>query len=507
MLNILRKHRNWLMIVIAVLALPFCIYFVKTDPSMIKSDQFARIYGRSVSTIEAQRDARLLGLAGALGMSDFVGDLAGGATQQGEKAVEFIVNLNVLRHEAAQLGIQPTRSEIVDAVRNLPAFRGPSGFDASNYDEFAGKVLSPNGFTDEQVEELARDGLCLNRIKELISIGVPIPEEETKSDYEQFYGKNFASVIRLRAADFLKEIKLTDDDVKKYYDAHKAELKTEEKRKIEFVRLSLTDEQKKLTGRERIEGLQKLADRANDFGQALLEKGADFNQVAAKFQLPIQTTGEFVASKPDPKLTADPQLNQTAFRLTTQEPNSDPIQVADGFCILHLAGIVEARPLTLDEAKPQIVDSLKNSRAREWAVGKGPKAAQTLREDLKEKEPLSFALEQAGGLKAEKVEPFKLADDVDEKNPVDKPKNEPPDMMAIKNVAAELQPGDVSDFFPTRDGGIIVLLEKRELPDPAKYQEGKAAFEERYLRTKREIAFNEWLRDRQRAADVQFAKG
>lgn len=114
---------------------------------------------------------------------------------------------------------------------------------------------------------------------------------------------------------------------------------------------------------------------------------------------------------------------------------------------------------------------------------------------------------QAGGLKAEKVEPFTLADDVDAKKPAEKPKNESLDMAAIKNVAAELQPGDVSDFFPLADGGIIVLLEKRELPDPAKYQEGKARFEERYLRAKREVAFNEWLRDRQRAADVQFAKG
>ena len=507
MIKILRKHRNWLMIVIAILALPFCIYFVKTDTGAIRSDHFARIYGRNVSTIEAQRDARLLGLAGALGMSDFVRDLTGGARQQGEKAVEFIINLNVLHHEAAQLGIQPTRSEIIDAVRNLPTFRGPSGFDTAKYDEFAEKALAPNGFTDKQIEELARDELCLNRIKELLSIEVFVPESETKSDYEQVYGKNFVSVIRLRAADFLKEIKVTDDDVQKYYESHKGELKTEEKRKIEFVRLSLSDEQKKLTGKERIEALQKLADRANDFTQALLEKGADFDRVAAKFQLPIQTTGEFAVSKPDPQLNAEPQLSQVAFRLTMQEPNSDPIQVADGFCVLHLAGVVEARPLTLDEAKPKIVDAIKTTRAREWATNKGAKAAQTLREGLKAGEPLSFALEKAGGLKAEKIEPFALADDLDQKKPADKPKSESPDLNAIKNVVAQIQPGDVSDFFPWADGGIIVLLEKREPPDPAKYQEGKAAFDEQYLRTKREIAFNEWLHGRQRVADVQFAKG
>src|SRR5207249_11325045 len=126
----------------------------------------------------------------------------------------------------------------------------------------------------------------------------------------------------------------SDEDVQKHYDAHKAELKTDEKRKVEFVSLALTDEEKKLTGKERIEVLQKLSDRATDFTQALLEKGADFKQAAAKFQLPVHETGEFTAAATDPQLKTNPQLSAAAFKLTAQEPNSDPIQVADGFYIL-----------------------------------------------------------------------------------------------------------------------------------------------------------------------------
>src|SRR6202030_2029037 len=108
----------------------------------------------------------------------------------------------------------------------------------------------------------------------------------------------------VHSADFVKEIKVSDDDIRKYYEAHKTELNTEEKRKVEFVRLALSEEQKKLKDKERIDALQKLADRANDFSQALLEKGSDFHQVAAKFQLPIQATGEFTSTAPDPKLSS-----------------------------------------------------------------------------------------------------------------------------------------------------------------------------------------------------------
>ena len=511
MIKILRKHRNWLMIVIAILALPFCIYFVKTDYSAIRPDEFVQIYGRSVSSIEARRDARLFELARNLGMIDFLQDMVTGTTRRDaskeEVYAQFAVNLIVLRHEAERLGLEPAQSEIVDVVRGLPIFHGASGFDAKKYDEITSNLLSPNGFTEAQIEELARGQICLDRIKQLLGSAVSLSESESKSDYEQIYGKNFVTVVRLRAADFAKEVKVTDDDIRKYYEAHKAELKTEEKRKIEFVNLSLTDEQKKLTGKERIDALQKLADRANDVSLALLEKGANFQQVAAKFQLPIQATGEFTATAPDPKLKSDPQLSAAAFQLTAQEPNSDPIQTPDGFCILHLAGITEARPLTIDEAKPKITDAIKATREHEMVSAKGTRASQTLREGLKSGAPLSFTLEKAGGLKAEKVEPFILADDLDQKKPEDKPKNEPPDTMMIKNAAAQIQPGEVSDFFPTEEGGIIVLLEKREPPDPAKYQQGKAAFDERNLRGKRRIVFYEWLRDRQQEAGVQFAKG
>src|SRR5207245_11392017 len=93
----------------------------------------------------------------------------------------------------------------------------------------------------------------------------------------------------------------------------------------------------------------KLSDRANDFTQALLEKDADFTKVAERFQLPVRATGEFSGAAPDPQLNVDPKLSPAALHLSKEEPNSDPIQVADGFYILHLVGIVEARPLTIEE--------------------------------------------------------------------------------------------------------------------------------------------------------------
>jgi hypothetical protein len=509
MMKLLRKHRDWLMIVIAILAIPFIFYFVqRPDYGAMRSDRFARIYGRNVSTLEAQQTVRLLTLAQALGMSDFVQTLAAGAGQDpNQVAVQFILNLLVLRHEADRLGIRPDYSEIADVVRTLPAFQGDSGFDMKKFTDFEQNALAPMGLAEEHVEQLVRDQLSLNRIKQLLAAGVTVPKGELDENFQRGYDTLLVSVIRFQSADFDKDIKVSDQDVQKHYDAHKAELKTDEKRKVEFVSLALTDEEKKLTGKERIEVLQKLSDRATDFTQALLEKGADFKQAAEKFHLPGHQTGEFTKAEPDPQLKADPALSTAAFKLSAQEPNSDPIQVADGFYILHLAGISEARPLTLEEAKPKIVDAIKKSKARELMSTKGAEVVQQLREAKRSGQPLEAAIQKAGG-KAEKVPPFSLIEEEKPESKEKEPKkNEPGDLPAIKQAVAFLNAGEISDFFPAGENGFIVVLDKREPIADANASEKKAAFEKRILDNKRRVVLLEWLRDRGQAAGLQFTKG
>jgi hypothetical protein len=294
--------------------------------------------------------------------------------------------------------------------------------------------------------------------------------------------------------------------VQKYYDAHKAELKSDEKRKVQFVQLGLTEEQKKLTGKERIEVLQKLSDRATDFTQALLEPGADFKQATDKFQLPVHETGEFTRAAPDPQLKTDPQLGAAAFKLSVQEPNSDPVQVADGFYILHLTAITEAQPLTLEEAKPKIVDALKKSKAREVMSTKGAELANQVREATKSGQPLEATVQKAS-VKLEKIPPFALIEEEKTKPEDKEQKNEPPDLVAIKDAVAFLNPGEISDFSPSGNDGFIAILEKREASADSNAGEKKAAFEKRLLDNKERIVFFEWLRDRQQAAGLQFSKG
>ncbi|MGI9087441.1 MAG: peptidyl-prolyl cis-trans isomerase [Chthoniobacterales bacterium] len=502
MITILRKNQKGLWIVIAVLCIPFVFYFTNSRVGPIGRNDFGKIYGHSIPSVEFQRNARLFNLARNLGMFAFLQDMVGGAANENEAYAEFTWNRLILRHEADRLGIAPSSQQIATVVKAMRPFRGANGFEIEKYNEFTQNVLPTLGFSDAQIEELAGDQLMLEKVKDLLGTGVQIPASESKENFERAYGKMDVAVVRFRSDDLAKEIKIGDDEVAKYFETHGGDLKTEEKRKVSLMSFALSDEQKKLAGKERVEVLQRLADKANDFNQALLEKGGQFDQVAAKFQTPIQTTGEFTQSAPDPLLKGNAQLTPAAFALTAEEPNSDALQVADGFFVLHLDATEPAKPLTFAEATPKILEKLKAERLQELLSTKGAEAAQKIRDAMKTGVSAEAAIQQAG-LVAEKITPFSLAESAAPKpKPDQSPAPETPDLSAIKSAVAELSSGEVSQMIPTATGGLVAVLEKREAPHAATNDAAKMLLDGRYLNSKREIVFYEWLRERRREAGV-----
>ena len=504
MIAILRKHRQWLMIVILILAIPFIFYFVQQpDYGAIRTTDLGRVYDRPVTNVEFQRSARFFTLAQMLGLP-LAQDLMMRPMTENDAYINFTFNRVVLKHEADALGIKPTSTEIAEHVKTLRPFQGEKGFDPNKYIEFAQTRLPALGFSDAHLEELVADQLALNRVKDLLGAGLHVADSESREFYEQAYGKLHVAVVRFREEDFQKDVTLGDEDVAKYYEAHKAELKTEEKRKVEFVSFVLNEEEKKLAAKEKVDALQKLANRASDFVQAMLEKDAKFPEVAAKFNVPVAATGEFTAAAPDPQLAPVPTLTQYAFQLKQDEPISDAIQAPEGFYVLHLLGVTGARPLTLDEAKPKVVEKLNKERLRQLVAGKGADVARVIREATAAGTPLDTALNQVG-LQAERIPPFAIMDPAP---PPPKPeeatdkKPDAPDLPMIKNAVRELNPGDSSEFVPTPQGGLIAVVEKRDPADPAGYEQAKTNFEKNYLQSKRAAVFDEWLQDRRQAARV-----
>jgi len=499
MINIFRKHQQGLMVAVTILVIiSFVVLYNLPKLDKHGSDSpnnIATVYGRGIGEIEVQRYARKLQLCADLGLFDLLQSLAGASRERMYE--DFVWNMIVLEHEADANQVRPTDDEVVEAVKHLEPFQTGGQFDPEKYATFIQDKLSPKGFTEQQLEDVVRDDLKLNKIKAIIGSTVAAAPSELRVAFETQYQKTELSLVRFDLAGIAAGLQISDDDARKAFDLRKDSLKSEEKRQVKLVTFPLPSGDKSLQGKERTEALQKLANRATEFTQAMLVKDADFDAVAAKFNLPVEKTGEFTQAKPDPKIAGNASLVTEAFRISLNDPNSDAIQTDSGFTVFHLEKIIPARPLTFEEASANLKEALKGERARETLNVRSSDIHKKLDDALKAGKSFADAAKELG-LKVESFPSFSLAElgDLLKK----------PEAPAIIQKSMELNVGQVSDLVPVADGGVLVYVDKRQPVSEEQFNKEKTSLTESFTRSKRTMAFREWLRMRRDAAKIEAIK-
>jgi len=494
MITLIRKHQPFLMVMITILVIISFVLFYNinrmTGRGTGEAQVLATVYGRNLTEDQVDRFRRKYYLAGELGLYDFLQSLGG----SGQKAIEnFIFNSLVLDHEADLLQVQPTREEIIAEETDLPVFQTDGAFDRDKLAAFIQDKLAPKGFSETEIDELIGKDLQLKKLKALIGSTVALQPTEVRFAYEVDNRKMDLSVIRFRLADFAAGVQLSEDDLKKAFEARKQDFKSDEKRKIAFVVFSLSDSDKKLEGKEKNEAMGQLANRASDFTEAMTDKGAQFAQVAAKAGAEVRETQPFTEAGPDKQIAGNPAAVHAAFQMTKEDPNSDAIEGPDSFYVLHLEEIIPSQPLTFEQARAQLTEQLKNERAREIMNLKAADVHNKILADLKAGKAFADST-KALGQKVEAIPPFSLAEVTSEKS----------DLAQIAQKAVDLNTGQLSDFTPTSDGGMILYLDKFEPPDAAAFASEEPVLSRGFLKGKQEIAFHDWLRIQRSAARVHI---
>ena len=492
MVSLLRKYQQSLMILVTgMVIIAFVWLYNGTRFDKIGADQAYKIYGKVYSQGDIQRTARRFQLAMSLGLRELVGSLSGATNDRNQAFENFVWNSFVLDHEARALGIVPTDAEVISTMKKLEVFQTNHTFDPVKYQEFGQNFMAPNGITDAEVEALVRDELRVKKLVELIGSTIEVTPAESRTLFVQNHQKMDVSLIRFNTADFAAAVEPKEDEIKKYFDEHKATLTTEEKRVVRYVKLGLSDAEKALKGKEQVTALQKQADRANDFSQALLDK-ANFDDVAKKMGLKVEITPSFTEAQPSPEFASVPQAGAEAFRLTEKDPNSEAVQSETGFFILHLDKVVASRPLSFEEAKPKIISQIKNERGHNTLVSKANEARAKIDAALKAHKSFADAAKDAGQ-KVESFPPFSISE----------PASDKPNANEITEKAIELGENDLSEFVATSDGGLLIHMDKREPVDEAKFKKELDGQLTMLRMRKRYAVFLQWLQLSRKAADVQ----
>lgn len=506
MVNLIRRFQKPMMILITILIIVSFIWLYNDSKftNHGAADHVGNIYGRNVSQTQFVKEGRKYELARGLQLYGLVKVLSDinlppgfpesmlGMYQLGDDAIEnFIWGTFILREEAKSLNVDASQDEIEAAIKALAPFQTNGVYDSTKYNLFVQNALTPRGLMADALEDIVANDIRLKKLKRLIGTTTAPAPSEVREAFEDRFRKMETSVIRWNFDDFLKAQQITDEDVKKAYEERKSTIVTDEQRKVKFVSFVLPNSDKPLVGKERVDLLGTLSEKAQDFAVAMTAKDAKLDEVAAKSGAKVEVSPAFTPNEPPPVLGDSPEAAAAAFKLTKEQPHSDPIQTEKGYYIMELAEIIPARQKSLDEAKEKLTEDLKNERARETMNLKATEVRNKIEADLKAGKSFADAA-TAAGVKAETF-------------PVFSP-NEPPlkeaDGREVSMTVADLQEGQLSQVAPTQKGSIIVRLDKFQPVDEAKFNEQKAAIATQVEKTKADALFSQWFKQRRAAANV-----
>ena len=490
MINLLRRFQQPLLITLTVLVIiAFVVLYggPGTRLDRLGSDSVGVIYGRNVPSVEYGAIGRQFEICRALGMFDVLIPLSGNARTMQDAVDNYVWNTLVLRQQARKMGILPTENEITETIKSMSAFKSSGQYDHSRYLMALQSLLAPRGMNAMHLEELVRDVLRLQALRNVLAASSAPARDELEQAYSQQYQKVEASVVRVSKEEIAKTVSVSAEDLQSAFEARKDGLKTDEKRKVEYVHFELPKGEKE-GERPSAEAMQKVVDKAADFAAAMMEQTSKSEDLAKQFEVEFKTSPMFAMGERLQQFSNQPRVVNAAFQLTKEKPVSDIVGTPQGYFVVKLLEVQDARPLSFEEAKAQLEERLKSERTREALSLKASEARGKIDEALKAGKGFAAAAE-AAGLKAEAIEPFSRGDS----------SLKVEDASVIQNSALELKDGQLSAPLDGKDGSLIVFLSKKLPINEEDFEKQKAGLMPMLETGRVDGLLVEWI-DRQRAS-------
>src|SRR5882724_8979715 len=154
------------------------------------------------------------------------------------QALEGIIASKALLAEGDRLGFKVTDEEMVDALKRgqLGEILFPNGkfIGDEKYDDF---VATQFRMTKPQFEELVRDSLLGDKVRSLIEQGATVSDQDVQKAFKQQNSKVKLEYAVLTLDDVQSQVKVTEPEVKSYFEAHKSvyQAGNSEKRKVTYA--------------------------------------------------------------------------------------------------------------------------------------------------------------------------------------------------------------------------------------------------------------------------------
>lgn len=289
MLDFLRKRkRNWIIILfLGAIIVSFALFVGSGKLRDPGASEVAEINGEIISQREfAVQYQRAIERYRQMLKGSLTEEMIKGLNIKGNLIEEMIQKKLVLQ-EARNLGLLASDDDVANQLVKVPEFQVAGRF---NKDQYL-RVLQANRLFPAEFEDEQRDQLTLNRLYSVILDSIQVSEAEVRERYRLEQEKINLHYIKLGLGDYLAEVKLDDDELKKFYDRTKDSLKEPLKLKIEYLAYPY----------ERFTAAVQVSDKE-------IEEYYQANQ-SAKFRKPKEIKVRYISLRPKPD--ADAQQKDT----------------------------------------------------------------------------------------------------------------------------------------------------------------------------------------------------
>ena len=397
MLDVLRKRkRSWIIIFLLGLIIVVFIAFYGgnkfRDPA---AQDIAQVNGEVITQREFAMHYQKA-------LERYREMLKGSLTPELEKSLnirgtllEELIQKRLVLQEARHLGLAANDEDLMAAIAQVPEFQVNGRFNKERYLQLLrANRISPGQFEDEQ-----REQLTIQRLYSMLLDAVHVTEAEVRDRYRFEQGKINLYFIRLPISNYLSEAKLTEEEIKKFYERNKDFLKEPLKVQVEYLSYPF----------ERFSSLAQVTDKEiEEYYQTNRDsKFRKPKEVKARYILVRVSPGADAKQKSDAQTRANriliearagkdfaqlakqesedstaakggdigwmtqeqlpPPLDKTVFSLAKGE-TSNVIESSTGFHIVKVEDIRDEKTQSMKEATAEITRALKVEKGKREAA-------------------------------------------------------------------------------------------------------------------------------------------
>jgi len=245
MFDSIRSHRRWLMFFLTLLVFPS---FVATgiygyNRYMADEQALAKIAGEPITAqqFEIAHRERLQQIRQALGESFDPAVFDTPAAR--EASLNALLGERSLRREAVAENVLVSENRLRQVIGAVPAFQEDGRFSYERYRT----LLAAEGLNEAAFEQRVRDDLARQVLIEGVARSAMVPV--TVADRLSILVNDTRTVRERRFApeDFISQVKVSDDQVKAYYEANRGRFQTVESLDAQVVALTLEDIAKQIS--------------------------------------------------------------------------------------------------------------------------------------------------------------------------------------------------------------------------------------------------------------------